>query len=144
MSAAEPRQFVDTNVLIYAHDPSAGVKHTEAKRLLRELWDTRSGCLSTQVLQEFYVNVTRKVARPLAPELAAQVITDLAEWEVHRPTVSDVVEAIRLHVRHQISFWDALIVIGAGQLGCRTLWSEDLNEGQSYGGVAVRNPFAQD
>ena len=142
MSAAEPRQFVDTNVLIYAHDPSAGEKHAEAKRLLQELWDTRSGCLSTQVLQEFYVNVTRKVAKPLAPELAGQIITELAEWEVHRPTVSDVVEAIRLQVRHQISFWDALILISASQLDCKTLWSEDLNQGQNYAGVSVRNPFA--
>lgn len=141
MSALEPRQFVDTNVLIYAHDPSAGDKHLRASALIEELWSARTGCLSTQVLQEFYVNVTRKVARPLSPEVAAEIIAALGQWEVHRPNVEDMIEAISLQTRHKISFWDALILTSAQRLECKTLWSEDLNPGQDYRGVVVQNPF---
>jgi len=136
-----PRQFVDTNVLIYAHDRSAGPKHERARGLLQELWRERTGCLSIQVLQEFYVNVTRKVAAPLSPEAAAQIIADLAVWEVHRPDVSDVLEAIRFQTSLQLSFWDAMILTSARQLGCRVLWSEDLSAGQAYDTVTVRDPF---
>lgn len=96
------------------------------------------------MLQEFYVNVTRKVARPLSPEVAARIIADLSVWEVHRPSVEDVLDAIGAQARYQLSFWDAMIVVSAQQLGCRTLWSEDLNSGQVYNGVTVRNPFQLD
>jgi predicted nucleic acid-binding protein len=137
----KPRQFVDTNVLIYAHDLSAWPKHEQARVLLQELWRERTGCLSIQVLQEFYVNVTRKVAAPLSPEAAAQIIADLSVWEVHRPDVSDVLEAIRLQTTLQLSFWDAMILTSARQLGCRILWSEDLRAGQAYNTVTVRDPF---
>ena len=139
--SAKTLQFVDTNVLIYAHDRSAGEKHVQAVRLLQRLWRERAGCLSIQVLQEFYVNVTRKVAQPLAPDAAAQIINDLAVWEVHSPNVSDVVSAIQLQTRYQLSFWDAMILTSAQQLDCETVWSEDLNAGQQYGRAVVRNPF---
>ena len=134
-------EFVDTNILIYAHDRSAGQKHIRAKELLRELWERRSGCVSIQVLQEFYVNVTQKVEKPLIPESASQIIADLAVWEVHRPGVDDVLDAIHLQGRYQLSFWDAMIITSALQLGCGTVWSEDLNPGQSYQQVTVLNPF---
>jgi len=134
-------QFVDTNVLIYAHDRSAGSKHERARALMQELWDTRAGCLSIQVLQEFYVNITRKVAHPLTPEAAAEIITDLSMWQIHRPDVSDLLEAIRLQTRLQLSFWDAMIIASANRLACHTVWSEDLNAGQSYGDTVVQNPF---
>ena len=140
---SEPRnlQFVDTNVLIYAHDRSAGQKHSRARELIRELWQSGDGCLSIQVLQEFYVNITQKVARPLTPAVAAQLIVDMSVWQVHRPAVEDILDAIRLQDRHQISFWDAMIIASALQLGCQTIWSEDLNPGQVYDRVAVTNPF---
>jgi len=140
---SEPRnlQFVDTNVLIYAHDTSAGQKHTRARRLLQKLWQSGDGCLSIQVLQEFYVNLTQKVASPLAPEVAAQVVADLSVWQVHRPGTEDLLDAIRLQERYQISFWDAMIVASALQMGCQTIWSEDLNPGQVYDGVVVKSPF---
>jgi len=144
MNGASHLQFVDTNILIYAHDRSAGVKHLQAKTLLQELWNTHTGCLSVQVMQEFYVNVTRTVARPLSPAAAAQIIADLAVWDVHRPAVEDILDAIGVQARYQLSFWDAMIVVSAQQLGCRTLWSEDLNSGQVYDGVTVRNPFQLD
>ena len=140
---SEPRdlQFVDTNILIYAHDRSAGDKYTRARDLIRELWQSGKGCLSIQVLHEFYVNVTQKVAKPLTPDVAAQIIADLSVWQIHRPGVEDVLDAIRLQSRYQISFWDAMIVASAIQLGCRTIWSEDLNPGQVYNTVTVTSPF---
>jgi predicted nucleic acid-binding protein len=143
MSDVSPLQFVDTNILIYAHDRSAGPKHLRAKALIQELWESGSGCLSIQVLQEFYVNVTRKVAQPLTPESAAQIIGDLSVWSVHRPSVNDVLYAIRLQRRFQLSFWDAMILASALQLRCQVLWSEDLNPGQVYEQISVVNPFAR-
>ena len=142
MSDVSQRQFVDTNVLIYAHDRSAGPKHQRAKALIQELWNSGGGCLSIQVLQEFYVNVTCKVAQPLTPESAAQIIGDLSVWSVHRPSVDDVLYAIRLQSRFQLSFWDAMILHSAAALDCRVLWSEDLKPGRSAAGVVVENPFA--
>jgi predicted nucleic acid-binding protein len=141
MSEPNSLQFVDTNVLIYAHDVSARAKYARARELLERLWDSAEGCLSIQVLQEFYVNVTRKVARPLEPETAAQIITELSVWQVHRPSVEDVLDAIRLQDRYRLSFWDAMIIASAIQLGCKTVWSEDLNPGQVYDQVTVLNPF---
>jgi predicted nucleic acid-binding protein len=141
MSDSRKLQFVDTNVLIYAHDGSAGVKHVRARDLLRDLWQSGAGCLSVQVLQEFYVNVTQKVAKPLTPDVAAHIIADLSVWQVHCPGVDDVLDAIRLQARYQISFWDAMMVASAIHLGCGRLWSEDLNPGQVYGAVTVANPF---
>ena len=142
-SMSEPRflQFVDTNILIYAHDISAGQKHSRAKELMRDLWQSEEGCLSIQVLQEFYVNVTQKVAKPLPAEAAAQIIADLSVWEVHCPRTEDVLDAIRLQKRYQISFWDAMILASALQLGCHVLWSEDLNPAQVYDQVEVQSPF---
>jgi predicted nucleic acid-binding protein len=111
---SEPRnlQFVDTNVLVYAHDLSAGQKHTRARQLIRQLWQSGEGCLSIQVLREFYVNVTQKVAKPLALEVAAQIIADLSVWQVHRPGSEDVLDAIRLQDRYQVSFQDSSNAIG--------------------------------
>lgn len=141
MSAEAGRQFVDTNVLVYAHDTSAGDKHARAKQLLAELWTNGNGCLSVQVLQEFYVTITRKVSRPLDPEAARQRVEDLGYWLVHSPTAEDVVEAIRLHQSSRLAFWDAMIVTSASKLGCRVVWSEDLNPSQRLAGVQILNPF---
>ena len=142
MSGEERYQFLDTNVLVYAHDKLANHKYDVARSLLQELWASGHGCLSIQVLQEFYVTITRKIANPLLPDLAGQIVGDLGTWHVHSPIVSDVQAAIDLQTRFQISFWDAMIIRSALSLGCDVLWSEDLNPGQSYAGVVVRNPFA--
>ena len=140
---SEPRflHFVDTNILSDAQDISAGQKHGRAKELMRGLWQSGEGCLSIQVLQEFYVNVTQKVAKPLPAEAAAQIVADLSVWEVHCPRMEDVLDAIRLQKRYQVSFWDAMILASALQLGCQILWSEDLNPGQVYDQVEVQSPF---
>ena len=135
------RQFVDTNVLVYAHDVTAGDKHTRARALVEALWDTREGCLSVQVLQEFFVTTTRKISKPLEAPAAARIIDDLAHWHVHVPVASDVLAAIDIHQRTGAPFWDAMILRSANELGCETLHSEDLNPGQVYEGVHVGNPF---
>jgi len=133
--------FVDTNILVYAYDASAGEKHERARELVSGLWRRRAGRLSIQVLQEFYVTATLKLARPLGSEEASSIIADLSQWTIHRPTVGTILSAIRIQTRNRISFWDALIVASASDLGCSTIWSEDLNPGQSYEGVQVANPF---
>lgn len=136
-------QFVDTNVLVYAHDVSAGMKHTRARYLLQTLWRSKCGCMSIQVLQEFSANITRKVAAPLSAAETAEVVRELAAWKIHMPEVNDILEAIRVQQRYRISFWDAMIVWSAARLGCDVLWSEDLNPGQTYEGVRVENPFVE-
>jgi predicted nucleic acid-binding protein len=138
---SDNRQFVDTNVLVYAYDVTAGDKHSHARALAEELWDNREGCLSIQVLQEFFVTTTRKIPKPLEALAAARIIDDLAHWHVHAPAASDVLAAIDIHQRTGASFWDAMILRSAKELGCGTLHSEDLNPGQEYEGVQVSNPF---
>jgi predicted nucleic acid-binding protein len=133
--------FVDTNVLVYAYDESAGDKHTVARDLMEQLWASRTGCLSIQVLQEFFVTVTRKVPKPLDLTTASQAISDLSSWRVHCPEPDDVLAAIDVHATNGISFWDAMIVRSAAELGCDVLYSEDLNPGQRYGTVSALNPF---
>lgn len=134
-------QFVDTNILVYAYDVSADKKHEIAKELLKELWDTRRGCLSTQVLQEFYVTVTKKVKKPLSPSQASQIISDLGVWKLDTPDVGDILEAIKISQRYIISFWDSLIICSAINLNCDIIWSEDLNPEQYFDKVKVINPF---
>jgi predicted nucleic acid-binding protein len=135
------RLFVDTNILVYAHDSSAGIKRDQAQTLVKQLWGSHEGCLSVQVLQEFFVNVTRKIAKPLAPETAKEIIADYSRWRVHVPAADDVLGAIGIHQRTGISFWDAMIVRSAAEMSCAALYSEDLNTGQEYSGVRVKNPF---
>jgi len=138
--SANPR-FVDTDVVLYAHDVTAGDKHSRARALLQELWESRDGCISIQVLQEFYVNATRKIAKPLDVSTAKEVIADMSHWHTHTPAADDVLGAISIQQHSGISFWDAMIVRSAAELGCQVLYSEDLNHGQSYCGVRVENPF---
>jgi predicted nucleic acid-binding protein len=141
MNDEAPLEFVDTNVMVYAHDESAGRKHELAKELVRRLWDSGKGCVSVQVLQEFYVTVTKKTKKTLDPGEARQVVHDLGLWRTFGPETADVLGAIDLARRHDVAFWDAMILWGAAQLGCAVVWSEDLNPDQTYDGVRVVNPF---
>ena len=141
MSAELPREFVDSNVLVYAFDPSAKDKHSAARRLLEGLWERETGCLSVQILQEFFVTVTRKVPRPLSIDEAAARIRELAVWRVFAPTADDVLVAIALQKKARVSFWDAMVIHAATESGCDVLWTEDLNDGQMVRGVRIRNPF---
>jgi predicted nucleic acid-binding protein len=134
-------EFVDTNVLLYAYDPDAGVRHERARLLIGELGRGHRGVLSVQVLQEFYVNAVRRIAVPLSPEQARERLRVLARWRTHSPLAHDVLAATELAERYQISFWDAMIVRSASELGCDTLWTEDLTHGQRIAGVEILNPF---
>lgn len=138
--SADDLVFVDTNVLIYAHDATAGHKQDQARKLLEGLWRTGKGCLSVQVLQEFFVALRRKVGA-IPPQDARDIVATYARWRVHRPEGADVTSAIDTHLASQISFWDAMIVRSASRLGCGRLYSEDLNPGQRIDGVLVVNPF---
>ena len=142
-SGISDRTFVDTNVLIYAHDVDAGRTHAMAKGLLRELWTGRLGLLSTQVLQEFYVNVTRKIRKPLSTPEARAVVDTYAPWCVEGITTADIAVAFRLEDQSRIGFWDALIVAVAARSGARRVLSEDLNDGQVIAGVTIYNPFKE-
>jgi len=133
--------FVDTNVLVYAYDADAGAKHQSARSQLQALWHTGSGLMSTQVLQEFYVTTTRKLSRPLPPRTAREVIATYRAWPVHRPDVDDVVAASDLVERHQLSFWDALIIVSARRSGAHSLLTEDLQDGRRFEGLEVVSPF---
>lgn len=135
-------EFVDTNVLLYAYDTTAGVRHDMARELVGKLGRERRGALSVQVLQEFYVNVVRKVAQPLDPAQARARLRILSRWTCHAPLPGDVLAAAALAEDHQLSFWDAMVVRSAAHLGCPVLWTEDLNAGQRIHGVEIRNPFA--
>ena len=141
MSDDRKLEFVDTNVLVYAHDISAGDKHSVAQQLIRRLWETSNGCLSVQILQELYVTISRKVTRPLPITEAAEIIRDLSFWHIHTPTAEDVLGAIDLQHRYKISFWDAMVIHSAVSLECKLIWSEDLSRDQIYNGVQVKNPF---
>lgn len=143
MSADAPREFVDANVLVYAFDPSAGRKHTAAARLVERLWHTGTGCLSVQVLQEFFVTVTRKVAHPLTIDEGADRVREFAAWRVFAPTADDVLGAIGLQKEARITFWDAMVVQAAAESGCEVLWTEDLSDGQLLRSVRIRDPFAR-
>lgn len=135
------RVFLDTNILVYAHDVSAGPKNAIARDLVTELWAHKTGCLSIQVFQEFYVTVTQKVPRRMDPADAETILRGLSYWYVHEPKTEDVFQAIALQKRYQLSFWDAMIVQSAVQLECGQIWSEEMNPGQIYAGVQLVNPF---
>jgi predicted nucleic acid-binding protein len=134
------KTFVDTNVLVYAHDADAGPKRTTAAALLRELWNAGLGVLSMQVLQEFYVNVTKKIAVPLSKEMARQVVNAYAAWCVET-TPKEIAAAFRIEDESRLGFWDALIVAAAAKADAVRIVSEDLNPQQIIAGVRVENPF---
>ncbi len=132
-------EFIDTNVLVYAHDGGAGGKHTQAVELLTRLFEEDAGGLSIQVLSEFYSVATKKLG--ISSDEAQEAIRDLGGWTIHRPSHADLLKAAQLQRRHKIAWWDALIVQSAIELGSTVLWTEDLADGRRYGSVTARNPF---
>jgi predicted nucleic acid-binding protein len=141
MSADVGLEFVDTNILIYALDSTAGAKRVAAAALLERLWTSGTGCLSVQVLQEFAVVATRKLPAPLTTNEVVERVSELSAWRVFSAAAADVVAAVRLASDRSLPFWDAMIVVAAIEQGCSTLWTEALSDGQSIGGVHIRNPF---
>jgi predicted nucleic acid-binding protein len=142
MSARPRREFVDASVLVYAFDSSAAKKQQTAQHLLERLWESGTGCVSIQVLQEFFVTITKKVPKPLPVQDAKARIREFAAWSVFAPKADDIVEAIDLHTEAKIGFWDAMVVLAAAECDCDVLWTEDLHDGQLLRGVRIQNPFS--
>jgi predicted nucleic acid-binding protein len=137
------KTFVDSNVLIYAHDLDAGARQARAAERLAELWETGQGRLSTQVLQEFYVNATQKIKAPLSRVAAREVIRNYTPWVEAWITPGTVLRASEISDIWQLSFWDGMIVAAAEQCGAGELLTEDLNHGGTIAGVRIVNPFEE-
>jgi predicted nucleic acid-binding protein len=135
------RYFVDTNILMYAHDASAGAKHERAKAIVEELWRNRTGVVSTQVLQELSVNLRKKAGRPLDVKATREIVADYLTWHVIVNSGESILETLDFEAQHHVSFWDALVIAAAQHSGAAVLYSEDLNEGQRYGSLRVVNPL---
>ena len=133
--------FLDTNVLVYAFDGADSRKQQAAAKLVRQLLERGMGVVSTQVLQEFFVTVTRKVKSPLSVADARSAIEDFAVLRVVGIDVGHILDAIERHQRLKLSFWDALILTAAADSGCRTLYTEDLSPGSVLDGVEIVSPF---
>lgn len=136
--------FVDTNVLVYAHDASDAARQPIAAQLLDDLWRTRNGLLSTQVLTEFYAVVTRKFDPPLPRREARALIDAYTAWPLVQVDAPLIVAASALEEQHSLSFWDALIVEAARRGGASRLVSEDLQHGRRIAGLVIANPFLSD
>src|SRR5262249_31668196 len=137
------RIFVDSNILIYAHDLDAGSRQQRSAEWLSRLWETGAGRLSTQVLQEFYVNVTQKITIPLSKSAAREAVRTYGPWVRSLITPGTVVRASEISEIWQVSFWDAMIIATAEQDEAAELLSEDLNSGQVIAGIRIVNPFLQ-
>ncbi len=135
------KYFVDTNILVYAHDRSTGIKHQRAQALIERLWNSGEGVLSTQVLQELCINLRRKAANPLPVEEVRRLIREYSTWEVVTNTPESVLGALEIETRYKTSFWDALILQAAEDAEASVLYSEDLATGQRYGAIEVVNPL---
>ncbi len=133
--------FFDTNVLVYLFDSSSPEKRRRAREVFKERAANDEVLLSVQVLQEFYVTVTRKLARPVRPDRAERLVRSLAALSVVTVDGQLVLAAVALSRRHQLSLWDALIVVAAKAGGASELLSEDLQPGQLIEGLRVVNPF---
>ncbi|MGI8307881.1 PIN domain-containing protein [Saccharopolyspora hattusasensis] len=132
--------FIDTNILVYAHIVNGGdLRAAQARQLLKELWATATGVLSTQVLQEFYSVATKKTKLPR--ETARKVVAKYAEWDPIRTDPLLIVSASKLEEDHTLAFYDALIVEAALRSGATKLLTEDMQHGRRFGNLVIENPF---
>ena len=137
----EDRVFIDTNIIIYAYDVTAGKKHETAGIIITDLWDSGLGVISTQVLQEFFVNVVQKIPNPIDKQQAKEIVRDFLKWHVVVNTGDSIIDAIDICLRFGYSFWDSMIIEAAIKGGAAVLISEDLQDGQVVSGVRIKNPF---
>jgi predicted nucleic acid-binding protein len=137
------KTFVDTNIFVYAYDVSSTEKHDVAVHIMKDLWNTGRGVVSTQVLQEFFVTVTKKVPHPLDVMDAKEIVEDLLKWKTITVDGEAILEAIDIHHRYRHSFWDSLIIASALEAGAATLLSEDLSHGEIIKGIKIINPFTE-
>jgi len=135
--------FLDTNILIYAHDIDAGIKHDVALSILKTIWEEGTGVISTQVIQEFYVNVTRKIPNPITPVQARGIILNYFSWQVEAVEPHSILLASEIEEKYILSFWDSLIIATASQSEALKILTEDLNHGQTIEGVLIENPFLE-
>ena len=133
------RSFFDTNILVYADDKSSPTKQRRAVALVAEHRIYGTGVVSLQVLQEYFVTVTRKLH--VDAQIARRKVELLAEFDVAAPEVADILAAIDLHRLHGLSFWDALVLRTAKQAGCGVLFSEDFQHARQMDGIRIVNPF---
>jgi predicted nucleic acid-binding protein len=133
--------FLDTNILVYAFDVSAGRKHEVAKKIVIDLWDTKDGILSTQVLQELFVSVTRKITKTIDAGLAREIVSDLFKWDIVINDKNSLLEAIDIHIRYGHSFWDSLQIQAAIRSGAALLLTENLTDSQEIKSISIKNPF---
>lgn len=135
------RVFVDTNIIVYAHDNSAGQKHNVARNILLNLWEARQGILSTQVLQEFFYIITKKITHPLNVQSARELIGFFLKWDIIINNGDSILEAIDIHQKYKLSFWDSMIIESAIRGNANLLLSEDLSDGLAIEDVIIKNPF---
>ena len=133
--------FLDTNLLLYAFDAGSAAKHVVSVRILEGLWKGGNGILSTQVLQEFFVNVTEKIPRPLSVTVGREIVEDFLKWKIVPVEGRTILRAIDLHEKHKYAFWDSLVIQSAIEGGAKWLFSEDFRDGQKIGNLTIRNPF---
>lgn len=133
--------FVDTTILLYAYDADAQEKNTKAAGVMQDLWNSMKGMVSTQVLQEFYVNVTRKIPRPLSPAVARGIIDNYLAWPVQLIYPQTILRASEFQERHQLSYWDAMIIAAAYEGNAKVLFTEDLSHGRFIEGIEIINPL---
>ncbi len=138
------RIFVDTNILVYGHDQDAGQKHHAARLILLELWQERCGVLSTQVIQEYYVTMTRKLLHPIPPAKVRDLLKDYFTWSIELNDPLSILNASRIEEKYKISFWDALIVAAASRAKAQKILTEDLQAGQVIDGILIENPFLEE
>jgi predicted nucleic acid-binding protein len=135
------RTFVDTNILVYAHDADAGEKQTIAAKAITDLWESGNGIISTQVLQELYVTLTRKVASPLKRNIVRRLIGNYLTWDLVINDGKILLHASEIEDNYRLSFWDGMIVAAAYSKNVETILTEDLKDGQVIEGIRIQNPF---
>lgn len=137
----EGKIFLDTNILVYAYDVSAGAKHSIAVAIVKDLWNNGRGMASTQVLQEFFVTITKKIARPLDVITAREIVKDFLKWKTVVINGEIILDAIDIHREYKYSFWDSVIISSAIDGGAGALLSEDLSDKHKIKGIVIKNPF---
>lgn len=136
------RTFVDTNILVYAYDLEAEEKkHNIAKNVLTDLWETGTGILSTQVLKEFYVTLTRKIPSPIEKKLARRIIKTYSAWDIVVNDTDIIIHACQIEDDYGFSFWDSLIISAAFSKNAARIVTEDLQHNQNVEGILILNPF---
>jgi predicted nucleic acid-binding protein len=143
MTSMSDKDFIDTNVLVYAWDSADPQRQAVAQRIIEHAVAEENAVISVQVLSEFFVTVTRKLATPLPVAVAADIVDDLCALTVVEADHTLVREAIAIHAQQQISYWDAMIIASAARAGCTRLLSEDLQRDRTIAGVRIVDPFAR-